>query len=155
LITHTLHRVQRFSGTLEAAWQFFARPENLDRITPPWLRFELLSPAPDVMRAGLRIHYKLRPLCGIPVTWTSEIVEVEEPLRFVDVQTKGPYLSWRHEHHFREVPGGVEMEDRVEYALPGGILSEPAHVYIVRPRLARIFEFRRRTVEGLFGPPLS
>jgi ligand-binding SRPBCC domain-containing protein len=151
MITHTLHRVQRFPGALGAAWEFFATPRNLDRITPPWLRFELLSSAPDRMCAGLLIHYRLRPMCGIPVTWTTEIVEVDEPRRFVDVQSKGPYLAWRHEHHFREVPGGVEMEDRVHYALPGGMLGEPAHVYIVRPRLARIFEFRRRTVEELFG----
>jgi ligand-binding SRPBCC domain-containing protein len=103
------------------------------------------------MHPGLRIDYRLRPLWGIPVTWTTEILEVQEPHRFVDVQARGPYRTWRHEHLFREVPGGVELEDRVEYALPWGALGEPMHVYIVRPRLGRIFEFRRRTVEEIFG----
>jgi ligand-binding SRPBCC domain-containing protein len=149
---HTFHRVQRFSGTLEAAWAFFAAPANLGRITPPWLRFELLSPVPDTMHSGLLIRYRLRPVCGMPVEWTTEIVDVDAPRRFVDVQTRGPYRHWRHEHAFREVPGGVEMEDRIEYALPFGALGEPVHVYVVRPQLARIFEFRRRTVEQLFGP---
>jgi ligand-binding SRPBCC domain-containing protein len=151
LITHRLQRVQRFPATLETAWEFFAAPGNLGRLTPPWLRFELLSSVPDRMRPGLTIDYRLRPLLGIPVRWTTEIIEVDELHRFVDIQSKGPYRAWRHEHLFREVPGGVEMEDRVEYALPWGALGEPAHVYLVRPRLGRIFEFRRRTVEELFG----
>jgi ligand-binding SRPBCC domain-containing protein len=151
VITHSLHRRQRVAATLEAAWDFFASPSNLARLTPPWLKFELLSPVPDRMHPGLLIDYRLRPVWGIPVKWTTEILEVEAPHRFLDAQSKGPYRMWRHEHWFREVPGGVEIEDRVDYALPWGALGEPAHVYMVRPRLGSIFEFRRRTVEEIFG----
>ena len=139
------------AATPEAVWEFFASPRNLPRLTPAWLKFELLSSVPDRMHPGLLIDYRLRPLWGIPVKWTTEILEVEEPHRFLDRQSKGPYSMWRHEHVFREVPGGVEVEDRVEYALPWGALGEPAHVYMVRPRLGSIFEFRRRAVEEIFG----
>ena len=111
----------------------------------------MLSTLPEKMHAGMLATYSMRPACRVPVTWVSEILEYEESVRFLDVQRRGPYALWRHEHRFREVPGGVEMDDHVDYALPMGALAEPVHLYLVRPQLARIFEYRRRTIEALFG----
>jgi ligand-binding SRPBCC domain-containing protein len=151
MAVHTLHRIQRLPTTLAEAWAFFAAPGNLPRLTPPWMGFELLSPLPDTMTPGLQARYRVRPFLRIPVTWVSEITEIDAPRRFVDVQRKGPYRAWRHEHRFREIAGGVEIEDQVQYELPLGPFGEVLHVYMVRPRLARVFEYRRRVLEELFG----
>jgi len=148
---HTLRAVQRLPVSLSEAWAFFSDPRNLGRITPPWMRFEVLSPLPDRIYAGLLITYRVRPVAGIPVTWVTEITHVREPHLFVDDQRVGPYRFWHHQHLFREVPGGVEMEDIVHYALPFGWLGLIVHRLVVAPRLREIFAFRRRVLERLFA----
>lgn len=134
---------------LDETFDFFARPENLGRITPPWLGFRLTSD--DVaMRQGLRLHYRIRPL-GIPRPWVSEITLYRPPHRFVDEQVRGPYRRWHHEHRFRAVDGGTEVTDEVTYALPFGVLGRLAHALLVRRQLEWIFEYRRRTLVELLG----
>ncbi|MBP2678566.1 MAG: hypothetical protein H6Q82_1631 [Deltaproteobacteria bacterium] len=149
--TYRHHAVQRFPGTLQDAWAFFSDPRNLPRITPPWLSFEVLSELPARMHPGLLIEYRVRPLWGVPVKWVTEITRVAEPFLFVDEQRRGPYRHWRHEHRFRAVDGGVEMEDEVIYRLPGGPFGRLAQRLLVRKRVEAIFEYRRQAVERIFG----
>jgi ligand-binding SRPBCC domain-containing protein len=126
---------------------FFADAGNLEAITPPWLRFQILTPLPLEMRVGALIDYRLR-VHGIPLAWRSEITVYEPPQRFVDEQRRGPYRSWRHEHLFGETGEGTLVEDRVRYRVWGGWLP---HALLVRRELEGIFRFRQERVHELLG----
>ena len=146
---HRLETVQRLPVTLDEAWRYFSDAGNLAKITPPSLGFEVTSPLPGRVYAGLIITYRVRPLFGVPVNWVTEITHVDEPRLFVDEQRFGPYRFWHHQHHFRAVDGGVEVADIVHYALPpgGGI----ARGLLVAPRLRQIFDYRREVLERTYG----
>lgn len=129
-------------------FQFFADPHNLDRLTPAWLQFKILSPANAAMGKGTLLDYRLR-LHGVPIRWQSEISVWEPPRRFVDRQIKGPYKLWVHEHTFTADSGGTLVGDNVEYAVPGGTLVQK---FLVAPDIARIFAYRHKILEALFNP---
>jgi len=148
---HRIRYSQFIPVPLEDAWDFFSDPRNLPRITPRWMSFEILSDPPGRMYPGLLIEYRVRPLWGIPLRWLTEITHVVEPFLFVDEQRFGPYRLWHHQHRFRAVAGGVEMEDEVHYLLRGGPFGRAAQRYLVRPRLEEIFRYRRAAVERIFG----
>lgn len=148
---HHIERQQFLPTPVRDAWEFFSSAANLARITPKEMGFVIRPPLPHgSIHPGQRITYTIRPLLGIPLTWVTEITEVDEPLSFVDTQLKGPYAIWRHRHTFEPVAGGILMKDHVEYALPLGPLGELAHVAFVRKQLAGIFDFRERTLQQLF-----
>jgi ligand-binding SRPBCC domain-containing protein len=132
---------------------FFADPANLPRITPPWLRFRLLTPA-AAMAAGAVFDYRIAWL-GVPLRWRAFIREYDPPVRFVDVQVRGPYGRWEHRHLFLEEAGGTWMEDRVTYRLPLGPLGRAAHALLVRRQLAAIWRYRRRRIGELLAPVLA
>lgn len=149
---HTLHRKQIVATPLDKVFPFFERPENLEDITPPFLRFRLLSPSPVPMHIGSIIQYQLK-LHGLPVKWTTIITEYDPPHKFVDVQLKGPYTLWHHTHHLRDVPGGTEVEDIVRYQLPFGPLGELMHAVLIRRDVERIFDYRARVMRERFWAP--
>lgn len=124
----------------DEVFPFFAAAENLEAITPPWLRFRIVRTSTPDMRPGTLIDYRLR-IHGIPVRWQSEITAWEPPLRFVDEQRKGPYRTWIHEHRFEERDGGTMVLDQVQYAVPGGWLADRL---FVRRDVESIFAFRRQ-----------
>lgn len=126
---------------------FFADARNLEKITPPWLSFEVLTPDPIPMAVGTLIDYRLR-WRGIPLTWRSEIAAWEPPELFVDRQVRGPYRLWHHQHRFQERDGGTEVSDRVRYAVWFG---ELAHRLGVRRDVEAIFSHRSRCMRELFG----
>ena len=147
-----LREVQRLPISLPEAWSFFSDPRNLPRITPPSLGLEVTSDLPGVMYPGMIITYHVRLIPWVSVGWVTEITHVREPVLFVDEQRFGPYRFWHHEHHFREVEGGVEMQDIVHYALPFGTIGRVFGGPLVRRRLEQIFSFRRRFLAREFGP---
>ncbi len=144
-----LEREQRIARPLPEVFEFFARAGNLELITPPWLRFQILE-EPDPVRAGARISYRLR-LHGVPLRWVSVIEEFEPERSFVDRQIRGPYRLWHHRHEFVEDGAGTIMRDRVRYALPFGAAGALAHRLFVRRDLDQIFAFRRQAVAQLLG----
>ncbi len=146
--TFDLHRSTTLEFPLETVFDFFSRAENLELLTPPWLSFHIVEPEKLDMREGALIDYKLK-LHGIPLRWRSEITVWEPPHRFVDVQVRGPYRMWHHEHRFTEVEGGTLVEDRVRYAVWGGALIEKL---FVAPDLTRIFKYRQERLLELFDP---
>lgn len=146
-----LERTQCIPISLHEAWNFFQNPSNLSKITPSEMGFDILSEVPEKMYPGLFIHYKVSPLFGIKMNWTTEITHVQEPNYFVDEQRVGPYAIWHHEHHFKEIEGGVEMLDRVNYQIPLGFLGRIAHPLLVKRKLEEIFEYRIQRVEEIFG----
>lgn len=134
---------------ISQVFEFFSEPRNLERLTPPWLRFEVITPAPIEMRAGARIDYRLR-LRGIPIRWQSEITVWEPPLRFVDEQRRGPYRQWIHEHRFEESGDHTLATDHVRYAVPGGAL---VNRLFVAPDLKRVFAYRVEQMNRIFASP--
>lgn len=148
---YTLERVQKLPVSLQEAWEFFQNPGNLATITPDYMGFDILSEVPKEMYPGLFIHYKVSPLLGIKMNWTTEITHVNAPHYFVDEQRVGPYSIWHHEHHFKEIDGGVEMLDRVSYKIPFGIIGKLAHPLVVKSKLQEIFDYRIQKVEEIFG----
>jgi len=132
----------------EEIFSFFSDPRNLDRLTPPWLHFEILTAEFMEMGIGALLDYRLR-LRGIPIRWQSEIAVWDPPNRFVDRQTKGPYRQWVHEHTFSEHNGGTLVGDSVVYAAPGGKLIQK---WLVGPDLSRIFHCRHEVLQSIFNP---
>jgi ligand-binding SRPBCC domain-containing protein len=148
---HVLRREQHLPGSPEEVFPFFADARNLEAITPPLLRFRVVTPAPIVMRVGTFIQYRLR-VHGIPVAWDTTIQDWSPPHRFVDVQVRGPYALWHHTHEFAPAPGGgTLMTDTVRYAIGFGPLGELARRALVRRDLDAIFAFRAQRVPGLLA----
>jgi len=147
-----LERLQTIPIPLAEVWSFFGRPENLASITPPWLGFRVTSAPQETMYAGMIISYTVSPLLGLALPWVTEITHCSQPHFFVDEQRLGPYRFWHHQHHFREVAGGVEMRDLVHYQLPFGPLGSVASG-LVRRRLEAVFDYRREAVQRLFAGP--
>ncbi len=135
----------------DEVFPFFAEARNLEALTPSWLKFEVLTPAPISMRQGTLIDYRIR-IHGIPIRWRTEIAEWEPPFRFVDVQLKGPYTLWHHTHVFEERDGGTVCSDRVRYRPRGGTLI---NWLFVRRDVERIFAFRQQRMRELLGDALK
>ncbi len=146
---HVLERVQYVPAPIERVFPFFEDPMNLERITPPWLHFEVRSTSDARVRLGTKIQYRLRWQI-FPMGWRSRISEYEPGVLFADEQLRGPYRRWYHRHLFEEIEGGVRMTDRVEYQLPFGPLGRAVHRLVVRPQLEAIFDYREHSIDTLF-----
>lgn len=152
MAAHSIKTVQKIPVSIDKAWEFFSNPANLQAITPEDMGFQVISKHHgEKMYAGQVIEYKVRPVLGIPLYWMTEITHVEESRYFIDEQRFGPYRLWHHQHHFREVPGGVEMTDIVHYKNPLGLLGKLANSLFVRRKLKNIFSYRFKKTEELFG----
>ncbi len=147
---YTLHRRHWVPTELHASFEFFERPQNLARITPPWLGLRILTPEPIRMCRGLTIDYTVRVL-GIPSHWRSLISEYEPPNSFRDVQVIGPYRLWDHRHRFWREHGGTVIEDFVVYQLPLGPLGHVLNRVAVRRQLDAIFDYRQAQIASLLA----
>ncbi|MGD8331400.1 MAG: SRPBCC family protein [Acidobacteriota bacterium] len=143
----TLETETRITAPLAEVWPFFCDARNLERLTPSFLRFEVLTPDPIEMHVGTRIDYKLK-VRGVPLRWQSEITAWEPPYRFVDEQRRGPYRVWIHEHTFEEAGNNTIARDHVRYDHIGGRL---VNALMVGPDVRRIFAYREKALQEIFG----
>jgi ligand-binding SRPBCC domain-containing protein len=150
--TYSLERRQLIPRPRREVFGFFAEAANLERLTPGFLHFRILTPQPIRLRPGTLIDYRLR-LYGVPLRWQTRIERFEPPQRFTDTQIAGPYRRWHHRHEFVEVPGGTLVIDRVHYELPFGPLGILVHRLVVRGMLERIFAYRQERLAELFQAP--
>ena len=151
MATYSIKAIQNIPITIEQAWEFFSNPDNLQIITPATMDFRIVSTHhKGKMYAGQLIEYKVKPILGIPVYWMTEITHLVEEKYFIDEQRFGPYQLWHHQHHFKEITGGVQMTDIVHYRNPLGFLGNIANHLFVQKQLHNIFEYRFRKVEEIF-----
>jgi ligand-binding SRPBCC domain-containing protein len=141
---------QHVPRPLGEVFDFFAKPENLELLTPPELGFTVLTPAPIAMRRGALIDYTIR-IFAFRVRWRTMITEYEPQSKFVDEQLLGPYSFWHHTHTFAAVGDGTLIRDEVRYLLPFGPLGRLVRPLLVGPQLEKIFRYRRGVIESLFG----
>ena len=148
---YRLHTIQDLPISKDQVWDFLSDPKNLKTITPDYMGFNILSGADRKMFPGQIIQYIVTPVAGIPTKWVTEITHVKEGEYFVDEQRFGPYALWHHKHFIESIPGGVRMEDIVDYKLPFGVLGQLVHPILVKPKLKEIFEYRKQKLIELFG----
>ncbi len=148
---YRLQTTQKLPITKEEAWDFLSNPKNLKTITPDYMSFDILSGADRKMFPGQIIQYIVTPILGIKTKWVTEITHVVEGEYFVDEQRFGPYSFWHHKHFIKEIEGGVEMEDIIDYKVPFGFFGQLVHPFIVKPKLEEIFIYRRKKLYKLFG----
>ena len=149
---HQLIRTQQLNCDLETAWRFFSSANNLSVITPPEMKFVVLTELEnDDIYEGMTIDYHVSPLMNIKLNWQTEIVQVEHLDNFIDFQNKGPYKIWHHYHEFVKNEDGVLMKDVVDYELPLGFLGEIAHNLFVKKKIESIFDYRKEVLEVLFN----
>jgi ligand-binding SRPBCC domain-containing protein len=147
---YRLRRSQSIGRQLPEVFAFFADATNLEAITPPFLRFRIITPRPIEMGVGARIDYRLS-LWGVPLSWRTRITCFEPDARFVDEQEAGPYAYWHHLHEFEAEGRGTRMRDEVTYRLPFGPLGRLAHVLLVERQLRTIFDYRERAILERLG----
>jgi ligand-binding SRPBCC domain-containing protein len=148
---YTLHKKQQLPISLDRAWEFLSNPKNLKVITPDYMSFHIVSHIDRPLYTGQIIQYIVTPLLGIKTQWVSEITHIEEKKYFVDEQMYGPYALWHHKHFVKEIPGGVELEDIIDYKVPLGLLGQLVHPFLVKPKLEEIFNYRQEKLLELFG----
>jgi ligand-binding SRPBCC domain-containing protein len=148
---YTLHKKQQLPISLNTAWEFLSNPKNLKVITPDYMSFNIVSHIDRPLYTGQIIQYIVTPLLGIKTQWVSEITHIEDKKYFVDEQMYGPYALWHHKHFVKEIPGGVELEDVIDYKVPLGWLGQLVHPFLVKPKLEEIFNYRQEKLLELFG----
>jgi ligand-binding SRPBCC domain-containing protein len=131
----------------DRVFAFFADAMNLRAITPEWLDFRVVTPAPIEMGQGAVIEHRMRFL-GLAIGWQSEITAWEPMVRFVDEQRRGPCKVWIHEHRFEERDGGTLVMDHVTCATAGGRIVERL---LVGPCVRRVFAYREQRLRQIFG----
>lgn len=148
---YTKKSIQNLPISLQEAWDFLSSPANLKTITPDYMSFDIISGGDRAMFPGQIIQYIVTPIFGIKTKWVTEITHVKDKEYFVDEQRFGPYSLWHHKHFLKEIDGGVEMEDIVDYKLPMGFLGQMVHPFLVAPKLNEIFDYRREKLIELYG----
>lgn len=151
-MVHTLHKTQQINCNIQEAWRFFSSANNLAVITPKDMNFTVVSKLEnDNIYEGMLIDYTVSPLLKIPMSWQTEITQVDFEKSFTDFQRKGPYKLWNHFHEFIPNENGVLIKDTVTYELPFGFLGELAHKLFVKKKLENIFNFRHEVLEVMFN----
>jgi len=149
LKTHILERKTLINKNIREVFDFFSKAENLNRLTPAHLGFEIISKLPVEMKTGALINYKIK-LNGIPFKWQSIISRWEPPFVFEDTQVKGPYRIWVHEHRFEDKGDSTLMTDKVNYLSPGSIFEFIPHYLIVKKKVESIFDYREKILLDIF-----
>lgn len=144
--------LQNIPVGLDEAWAFFSSPFNLAKITPS-VGFSITSDIqPDeIMYPGILISYTVAPLAGIKMNWLTEITHIREKEYFVDEQRFGPFAFWHHQHHFKEIEGGITMEDILTYAIPYGFIGRIVNSLAVEKKVLDIFKTRENKINEIFN----
>jgi ligand-binding SRPBCC domain-containing protein len=138
---------------LEEAWNFFAQPKNLAEITPPEMRMELVDEERGPMYEGMVLRFKVSPLLGIKLNWTSEISKIVPLQYFIDTMIDGPFAKWHHQHFFEAADGGTLARDIIHYKPPFGLLGKAAKSLLIEKNINQLFEYRTQKLSEIFNKP--
>lgn len=133
-------------STRQRTFDFLSDVRNLDRLTPPWLRFEVLTPTPMILDVGAVVDYRLR-WHGLPLRWQSAVTLWEPRRRVAYEQRRGPYRRWVHEQVCEDHDGGTLVSDRIEWSVFGGFLARRWVAAEVRELFEHRAEAARRLLE--------
>jgi ligand-binding SRPBCC domain-containing protein len=148
---YQFQKEQFIKASMEEIWDFISSPQNLKKITPENMGFDIRTPdLPDKIYEGMIISYTVRPLLGIPTNWVTEITHVRDKSYFVDEQRVGPYKLWHHQHIILPKNDGILMKDIVSYQPPFGVLGRIANTLVIRNKLNEIFDYRTKILEQIF-----
>jgi ligand-binding SRPBCC domain-containing protein len=148
---YQFQKEQFIKASIEEIWDFISSPENLKRITPKNMGFDIrTSNLPDKIYEGMIISYTVRPLLGIPTNWVTEITYIRDKYYFVDEQRIGPYKLWHHQHIIMPEKNGVLMKDIVSYQPPFGFLGKVVNALVIKNKLNEIFDYRTQVLEKIF-----
>ena len=134
---YTFYKEQFVPSDMDTVFEFFSRPENLEKITPSSMGFNIITPSPIEMKEGAIIDYTVK-IMGVPMRWRTMITSYKKNEYFVDEQLKGPYSYWHHRHSFKEVEGGVLIIDEITYALPIQAFRKIVHPVLIKPQIEQI-----------------
>lgn len=148
--TYNIKFEQFIDLPIEDVFNFFSRPENLSLITPPRLKFDILTPSPIQMKEGQLIDYSLTIMYFMKLHWRTLITNYNHPHKFIDQQIKGPYSLWHHTHIFQEKNGGTLIQDEVTYAIPFGLIGRLIHAIYIKYDLRSIFKYRHKILNKIF-----
>ena len=148
--TYNIKFEQFIDLPINDVFSFFSKPENLSLITPPRLKFDILTPSPVKMKEGQLIDYSLTIMYFIKLGWRTLITDYEKPHKFVDQQIKGPYSLWHHTHTFEEKDGGTLIHDNVTYAIPLGVVGQLLYAIYIKHDIKSIFKYRRKILDIIF-----
>ena len=149
--TYNLEFEQFIDLPIEDVFDFFSKPENLSLITPPRLRFDILTPTPLEMKEGQLIDYSLKILYLIKLHWRTLITDYQKPYKFIDQQIKGPYTLWHHTHIFEEKDGGTLIKDNLKYVIPFGWIGRAIHFIYIKHDINGIFQYRHKILNDIFS----
>ena len=145
-------REQLIKTNIDDLWGFISSPNNLEKITPNYMHFDITSNNKDqAMYPGMIIAYRVTPLFNLPLKWITEITHVKEKEFFVDEQRIGPYKMWHHEHIFKIKENGVLMTDIITYIPPFGLLGKLANYLFIKKKVIRIFDYRNKIINQIFN----
>tara|TARA_B100000945_G_scaffold71969_1_gene54923 strand:- start:4537 stop:5016 length:480 start_codon:yes stop_codon:yes gene_type:complete len=148
--TYELEFEQFIDLPINDVFDFFSKPENLSLITPPRLKFDILTPTPLEMKEGQLIDYSLKILYLVKLHWRTLITHYDKPYKFIDQQIKGPYTLWHHTHTFEEKDGGTLIKDKLRYAIPFGLLGRLIHFIYIKYDINGIFQYRHKILNQIF-----
>jgi len=148
--TYNIKFQQFIDLPINDVFNFFSKPENLSLITPPRLKFDILTPSPIIMKEGQLIDYSLTIMYCIKLRWRTLITDYNKPYQFIDQQIKGPYSLWHHTHEFEEKDGGTLIHDSVTYAVPFGVIGQLLHAAYIKHDIKNIFKYRHKILDAIF-----
>lgn len=147
---HYFKQEQVIEASLDEVWKFFADARNLKELTPATMHLKVISSLnPFMIYKGMIIAYYVSPLFRIPMYWETEIIAVNKHQSFVDIQKKGPFKTWIHQHTFSVVENGILMIDEVEYEMPLGKIGDMFHS-LVFSQLKTLFNYRQNKIKSRF-----
>jgi ligand-binding SRPBCC domain-containing protein len=139
----------QIQAPVEAVFDFHADPRNIERVAAPPTHVQVLPPYDVPLRLGSIVRVRAALLGLLPQIVETEIIVCQPPHEFVDIQRRGPFQAWRHRHLFREIEGGTELTDDVDYELPTSLPFRLLGAEAMTAMMANLFAKRQELTKAL------